>query len=1243
MQTAIKTIILLGVILLACNGLWGCKGGEGVLQPGENQASGSTDDQVRQALYKGRVVLPDGNADPTKYKVIVPAGTFDISPDGEFEITMNTGTTGLITVIDANDNPVLFKVFPKHNLLLEQEPVVNAESTAVAFMYLNPIVARYNNPLHAAILLELLRQTKATPELSSLIATSLAERRACTEDQRFSSLVAQGLDELFSLSDGTVSDEIPPERKGQADDSTPWFHDRDWTDVDRVSISGFGLTETPGEATIHYENDGYKWWMGLVDPTGSGPDYQPDYSTLMANMRLIKPRLMQFPTIDNILEQFIANSLKGIINQLTGKKENFIDQLLDIDPINTGPSKGDITLKFPKEYLNNDTFQFSLYSLGTIDHLGTTNPPAPGERLVVPALLQIFYQLVFPAVAIACDVKDFLDAEELTDLLVSPAAQELYMDLGNPLQKLNADMKNGDPAVIDDSFEIAAKILTDKLGKSVLEKVLGKLPSESLNEILKIVLVGNKALKVLECGAEFVMSIWHTFEIPNFDCYVIDLTKYCYPDENQWWTDAEGPIAFGETVVGATCMPNDVMDWYWFHSYGPLAGALDLDITNKAGEAIIALYSKETVTDFPNTTPIEYKITKSPNWTAQINLDPLGLGAGDYYVVVGSAWDYLPREYKFVNNGSNSCIPDSNNNWDDPQVPDIGFGENSGAQTVCKPDDKVDWYKFTSGGDLTGNLKLTVTNGTGVADITLYSESQAPNPDGPYLKWKQANPSVIIDLAPLELGTGTYYVRIRHIGDDYLTREYTFENNGNGGGPSGNGWARTWGGTGTDYGYGVATDSSGNVYVTGWFAGSNVNFNPGGLDLHSSNAGQDVFISKFNSSGTFQWASTWGGIYDDRGVGVATDSSGNVYVTGYFWGTNVNFDPGGSDPHSSNGEIDVFISKFNSSGTFQWVRTWGGTNYDIGRGVSTDSSGDVYVTGYFAGTNVNFDPGGSDPHSSNDYDIFISKFNSSGAFQWARTWGGPYPDWGYGVATDSSGNVYVTGYFWGTNVNFDPGGSDPHSSNGGSDVFISKFNSSGNFQWARTWGGTSEDDGGGVATDSSGNVYVTGYFWGTNVNFNPGGSDPHSSNGDYDVFISKFNSSGNFQWARTWGGISSIQWVNGYGVATDGSGNIYATGYFDGTNVNFDPDGLDPHSSHGYGDVFISKFNSSGTFQWARTWGGTSEDDGGGVATDNSGNVYVTGYFAGTNVNFNPGGSDPHSSNGDYDVFLSKFLPNGYW
>ena len=393
-------------------------------------------------------------------------------------------------------------------------------------------------------------------------------------------------------------------------------------------------------------------------------------------------------------------------------------------------------------------------------------------------------------------------------------------------------------------------------------------------------------------------------------------------------------------------------------------------------------------------------------------------------------------------------------------------------------------------------------------------------------------------------------------------------------------WVKAWAASSYDSGNGfvdIAISNTDEIYVTGTFNGP-VDFDPGsGEENHTTNGSYDVFLSKFDTSGNFIWVKTWGGSSFDEGLGVATDTSGNVFVTGFFYLT-VDFDPGsGVDNHTSNGDDDSFLSKFDSAGNFLWAKTWGGTvGNNPGVCVAVDLSGNALVTGMFRG-GFDFDPGtGIDNHvAQGSMDVYVSKFDSSGDFVWANTWGGSEGDRGYGVAVDGSENVYVTGGFWSPTVDFDPGGGvDIHNTNGDADAFLSKFDSSGDFIWAKTWGGAVNNEiGNAIAVETSGIVYVNGCFNGT-VDFDPGsGVDNHVANGPDDTFLSKFDTSGDFEWAITWNGGTDYE--NGYGVALGSLGSIYVTGFFDET-VNFDSEGSgDEHSSNGLNDAFLCRFPSN--------------------------------------------------------------------
>jgi hypothetical protein len=448
-----------------------------------------------------------------------------------------------------------------------------------------------------------------------------------------------------------------------------------------------------------------------------------------------------------------------------------------------------------------------------------------------------------------------------------------------------------------------------------------------------------------------------------------------------------------------------------------------------------------------------------------------------------------------------------------------------------------------------------------------------------------------------------------------------------------------FGGTSNDYGYSIAVDSSGNVYTTGFFEGT-VDFDPGAGTTTLTSAGSaDVFVSKLDSSGALVWAKSFGGASNDVGRSIAVDSSGNVYTTGFFEGT-VDFDPGaGTSNLTSAGGADVFVSKLNSSGVLVWAKSFGGASLDVGISIAVDSSGNVYTTGYFQGT-ADFDPGAgtSNLTSAGDFDIFVSKLDSSGNFVWAKSFGAAAVDTGNSIAVDSSGNVYTTGIFAGT-VDFDPGaGTTTLTSAGSVDIFVSKLDSSGALVWAQSFGGTSNDVGNSIAVDSSGNVYTSGYFNGT-ADFEPGaGTSNLTSAGSADVFISKLNSSGALVWAKSFSGASLDY---GYSIAVDSSGNVYTTGFFEGT-VDFDPGaGTTTLTSAGSVDIFVSKLDSSGALVWAKGFGGASLDVGNSIAVDSSGNVYTSGYFNGT-ADFDPGaGTSTLTSAGGADIFVLKLTSSG--
>jgi Beta-propeller repeat len=235
-------------------------------------------------------------------------------------------------------------------------------------------------------------------------------------------------------------------------------------------------------------------------------------------------------------------------------------------------------------------------------------------------------------------------------------------------------------------------------------------------------------------------------------------------------------------------------------------------------------------------------------------------------------------------------------------------------------------------------------------------------------------------------------------------------------------WAKGVGGTSSTFGASIGIDALKNVYTTGQFNGT-TDFNPGtGTFSLPSAGGSDIFISKLDANGNFVWANRIGSAGADYGYAIAVDGSGNQYITGAFNGT-VDFNPGaGTANLTSGGVADIFILKLDAAGIFQWAQKIGSTGADEGNSITIDPSGDILLTGLFTGT-VDFDPsavGTTNLVSLGNNDIFITKFNASGNFVWAKGIGNTGFDRGNSIKTDLSGNVYTTGTFVGT-VDFDPG------------------------------------------------------------------------------------------------------------------------------------------------------------------------------------------------------------------------------
>lgn len=449
-------------------------------------------------------------------------------------------------------------------------------------------------------------------------------------------------------------------------------------------------------------------------------------------------------------------------------------------------------------------------------------------------------------------------------------------------------------------------------------------------------------------------------------------------------------------------------------------------------------------------------------------------------------------------------------------------------------------------------------------------------------------------------------------------------------------WAVSYGGSSVDAGYSLGTDAMGNVYATGYFAGT-VDFDPGpGTTNLGTTNGSDAFITKLDPLGNLVWAKNFTGSNNVKGLVIRIDGNQNVYTMGEFDVT-VDFDPGVgiSNISSFNNSKDIYISKLDAAGDFVWAKQLGGAATDAASDLFVDQAGNVYVTGSFNAP-IDFDPGAGTAivTPSGGSNIFIVKLDASGDFVWVKNFGGtddaefPY------VSVDPIGNICLTGRFKGT-VDFDPGaGISNLTANGTNfDLFVLKLDASGNFVWAESFGNTGLDIGNSIVNDAVGNIYLTGAFGGT-VDFDAGpGTINLSSGASYNAFVLKLNESGATLWAKMLGGSSQII---GRSVRLDASGNVYSFGDYSGTS-DFDPGaGVSNLGTNGGGDVYISKLDPAGDFVWAKNLGGSNLDRVYGGAVDVFGNVLATGDYFGT-ADFDPGaGVSNFTPNGVSDIYIVK-------
>ncbi len=463
-------------------------------------------------------------------------------------------------------------------------------------------------------------------------------------------------------------------------------------------------------------------------------------------------------------------------------------------------------------------------------------------------------------------------------------------------------------------------------------------------------------------------------------------------------------------------------------------------------------------------------------------------------------------------------------------------------------------------------------------------------------------------------------------------------------------WAMGIGGAGADAGNALALDSAGNVYIAGSFSGT-ASFDPGSTagDVTVTGTGTDIFVAKYDNAGNFLWVKTMGGKLDDAAADITLDTAGNIYITGSYRDT-ADFNPGPAIAKLiATGGGDIFFAKYDNNGNYIYAKTLSGTTgaaveIESGRAIRVDHLGNVFVGGQFRRGTVDFDPGPAQQlftATGVTDDIFIAKYDSDGAYVWAFKIGGSGIDNLYGMSIDDTGNVYVTGQLTtgaaGSTLDLDPG-PDPGNviSNGGSDIFMAKYNAGGHFVWAHALGSSLVDRGKSITVDAAGYIYITGEFQtGTGgAKLDPAGIAPNlTSKGNFDVFVAKYDNGGNYIWAINVGGKTDDL---GTAITVDNAGDVIVTGCF--TDTAYFDHGTNPAYliSKGGNDVFIARYDSNGQYIWTAGMGGSAADEGNAIGLDVTGQIFTTGIFTGI-ADFDPGPDTfTLTASTGSDIFLQK-------
>ncbi len=421
-------------------------------------------------------------------------------------------------------------------------------------------------------------------------------------------------------------------------------------------------------------------------------------------------------------------------------------------------------------------------------------------------------------------------------------------------------------------------------------------------------------------------------------------------------------------------------------------------------------------------------------------------------------------------------------------------------------------------------------------------------------------------------------------------------------------WGSYFGSIFADMGNAVTTDKRGNVYLGGQtMQGSNM-ATTGAHQVSYAGGSEDAFLNKWTQQGRLLWSTYYGGSKVERARGLVCDEDGNVYMGGPTNSPDGISTAGSHQSTFGNGSYDAFLVKFDSAGQRIWGTYYGGTASSSNEAntsfdMAIDRANNIYLTGNTQSINLQVTTGAHQSQHGGSNDAFIAKFSPTGLLSWSTYYGGSAHDYGTGIAVDTAGHVYVTGYTQSTN-NMATATAHQPNSGGGQDAFLVKLDSSGKRIWATFLGGSAIDRGSRVVALSD-RVILGGLTYSTSGVATTNSHQPSFAGGlGGDALIACFSTEGTLLWSTYYGGTLAETfegiWANAYN-------EFYITGQ------TFSESGIATKGSYKdsldneAGDLFFSKFSADGQLLWGSYFGGKGAD----VPRHMAGSghdIYLTGF-----------------------------------